>query len=155
MSRRNGGVTTEYFAWYEWYPFNWTEITNLAVHPGDTVSVFVRYLGITNGVGQGTANLSNLTAGVSSTVHLTAPPGTTLQGNCAEWIMERPGINGQPANLPGYGHIALSDCVACAGNNSFDGSQALATDMTEAGANVSVARLESDWGCTFQGSAVA
>ena len=154
VKRSNGVVTTEYFAWYEWFPFNWTEITSLAVHPGDTISAFVRYLGITNGVGQGTATLSNLTTGVSTTVHLTAPPGTTLQGNCAEWIMERPGINGQLVNLPEYGHIAFSDCVACSGNKSFDGSQAQATNMTEAGATVSVARLESDWGCSFQGSAV-
>ena len=154
VNRSNGQVTTEYFAWYEWYPFNWTEITSLAVHPGDTISVFVRYLGITNGVGQGTATLSNLSTGASTTVHLTAPSGTTLQGNCAEWIMERPGINGQLANLPEYGHVAFSDCVACSGDKSFDGSQAQVANMTEAGAIVSEAHLESDWGCSFQGSAV-
>jgi hypothetical protein len=153
--RRSGGnITTEYFVWYEWWPYNWTEITSLIVHPGDTVSAFVRYLGIVNGIGQGMATLSNLSTGVSTSVHLTAPPDTTLQGNCAEWIMERPSINGQLVNLPEYGHIAFTDCVACSGNKSFDGNQAQATNMSEAGTTVSVARLESDWGCTFQGSAV-
>jgi hypothetical protein len=98
--------------------------------------------------------LTNLSTAVSSTVHLTAPPGTTLQGNCAEWIMERPGINGQLADLPEYGHVAFSDCVACSGNKSYDGNLAQVANITEAGATVSVARLESDWGCTFQGSAV-
>jgi hypothetical protein len=154
VNRTNGQITTEYFAWYEWFPYNWTEITSLAVHPGDSVSVFVRYLGINNGIGQGTATLSNLSTAFSTTVQFSAPSGTTLQGNCAEWILERPSFNGVPANLPDYGHIAFSDCVACSGNNSYDGSQAQVTDMTQAGATVSVGRLESDWGCTFQGSAM-
>jgi hypothetical protein len=68
--------------------------------------------------------------------------------------MERPGINGQLANFPEYGHVAFSDCVACSGNKSYDGNQAQVANMTEAGATVSVARLESDWGSTFQGTAV-
>jgi|SRR6516162_1237821 hypothetical protein len=150
VNRNNGQITTEYFSWYNWFPNRWTQINSLPVHPGDTVSVSVRYLGITDGVENGLVSLINLSTGVSTTIHITPPPGITFKGNCAEWILERPSFNGQLANLPEYGHVAFTNCVAFSGDRSFDGSQAIVADMTNAGATVSAARLESDWGCSFQ-----
>jgi hypothetical protein len=150
VSRNNGVVSTEYFAWYEWYPYNWVEITNLAVAPGDAISAMVRYLGISNGLGLGTATLTNLTTGSSATVQFSAPSGTTLQGNCAEWILERPGINGSLASLPEYGHVTFSDCIACSANKVYYGSAATPTLMHDASGNeMSFGELESDWDCSF------
>jgi len=150
VSRKNGVVKTEYFAWYEWFPNSWTEITNLPIHPGDAISASVRYLGIVNGKPQGSASLTNLTTGVSTTITFVAPAGTTLQGNCAEWIMERPGINGALANLPEYGHITFSDCFACSATTTSSGSAAQAVTMTGSGGHsLSSATLESDWDCSF------
>lgn len=155
VKRSGGVVTTEYFAWYEWYPNNWTEISNLAVHPGDAISTLVRYTGMQNGVGQGTATVSNLTTGQSATVALTAPAGTTLSGNCAEWIMERPGINGVTASLPEYEHITFYSTFASSATQTYNGSQAQALNMTNAsGAVLSTGALgSSDWDCTFEASA--
>jgi hypothetical protein len=150
VSRKNGVVTTDYFAWFEWFPNNWTEITNLPIHPGNAISASVRYLGIVSGKPQGSASLTNLTTGVSTTVTFFAPAGTTLQGNCAEWILERPGINGALANLPEYGHITFSDCYACSATTTTAGSAAQATTMTGTGGHtLSNATLESDWDCSF------
>jgi hypothetical protein len=149
-SRNNGVVTTEYFAWFEWFPNSWTEITNLPIHPGDAISASVRYLGIVSGKPQGSATLTNLTTGVSTTVTFFAPAGTTLKGNCAEWVMERPGINGVLANLPEYGHITFSECIACSATTISYGSAAQAVTMTGSGGHsLSNATLESDWDCTF------
>jgi Peptidase A4 family len=149
-SRKNGTVTTEYFAWYEWFPNSWTEITNLPVHPGDAISVIVRYLGIVNGKPQGSAAITNITTGVSTTVTFFAPTGTALQGNCAEWIMERPTFSNVLANLPEYGHITFSDCVACSATTTSHGSTAQPVTMTDAtGQTLSSATLESDWDCSF------
>jgi hypothetical protein len=146
VSRTNGVVTENYFTWYEWFPNNWVEISNIPVVPGDAISVMVRYLGITNGIGQGLATLTNLTTGISGTVNFSAPAGTTLQGDSAEWIMERPKINGNLVDLPEYGHITFSGCQT----NSVPGSSAQPVNMTDsAGTIMSSAELESDWDCSF------
>jgi hypothetical protein len=147
----NGKVTTEYFAWYEWFPFSWTTISNLTVNPGDAISAVVRYLGIVNGEGQGTATVTNMTTGQSATVTLTPPAGTVLSGNCVEWIMERPGINGALAALPEYEHITFYNTLACAPNTSITGAQAQPITMVDS-SNTTLstgALATSDWDCTF------
>jgi hypothetical protein len=155
VSRNGNTVTTEYFAWFEWFPFNWTQINNFAVHPGDTVTVLVRYLGIVNSVGQGSATVTNNTTGHSTTVALTPPPGVTLAGNCVEWVMERPTINGALASLPEYNHISFYNTVASSASSLFNGGQAQALQMTDAAdVTLSAASLgTTDWNCTFEASA--
>jgi hypothetical protein len=146
----NGKTTTEYFAWYEWYPFGWTEITNLTVSPGDAIAASVRYLGIANGAGRATATVTNMTTGQSATVSLTPPGNTVLAGNCAEWIMERPGINGVLADLPEYEHISFYNTVACTATNTINGAQAQPITMVDGTTTLSAAALAtSDWDCTF------
>lgn len=154
VSRSGNTVQTEYFAWYEWYPYNWTEIQKFTVNPGDTMTVLVRYLGIQNGVGQGSATVTNNTTGQTTTVALTAPPGVTLQGNCVEWVMERPGINGVLASLPEYNHISFYNTVASSATALFGGSQAQPVQMIDsAGVTLSAAAPgSSDWDCTFEAS---
>jgi len=148
VSRKDKVVSTEYFAWFEWFPNNWTEITNLAIHPGDTIGAMVRYLGIVNGKPQGSATLWNMTTGVGTTVTFFAPDGTTLQGNCAEWIMERPTFSDGLANLPDYGHITFSGCIACSDTKLSVGNAAQAVSMTDTGSQLlSYGLLESDWDC--------
>lgn len=155
VKRSGGTVTTEYFAWFEWYPFNWTQITNFAVHPGDTVTVLVRYFGLVNGAGQASATVTNNTTGQSTTVTLTPPAGVTLAGNCVEWIMERPTINGSLAGLPEYNHISFYGTIAASARSLFNGSQAQPVLMTNsAGVTLSAASLgATDWDCTFAASA--
>lgn len=149
VSRQYGIVSTEYFAWYEWFPNNWIEITNFPVSPGDTVAVSVQYLGTQNNLGQGMATLSNLITGQSTTISFQAPAGTTLQGNCAEWIMERPGINGSLSNLPEYGQVAFSNGLACSATGGTNANQAQPVNMTDNSGNViSNGAAGTDWNCS-------
>jgi hypothetical protein len=147
---KNGKVTTEYFAWYEWYPNSWTEISNLTVSPGDAISAAVQYLGITNGVAKANATVTNMTTGKSATISLTPPAGTVLSGNCVEWIMERPGINGVLASLPEYEHITFYNTIACTAKTTINGAQAQPITMVNGTKTLSTGALAtSDWDCTF------
>ena len=150
VSLNNWNLTTEYFAWYEWFPDNWIEITNFPIRPGDTVAVSVQYLGIQNNSGQGLATLSNLITGQSTTLSFQAPTGTTLQGNCAEWILERPQINGSLATLPEYGQVAFSNGLACSATGGTGADQAKPVNMTDdSGNTVSEGSSTADWNCLY------
>ncbi len=150
-SLKNWVLTTEYFAWFEWYPNSWIEITNFPIRPGDTVAVSVQYMGVQNNLGQGLATLSNLITGQSLSIAFSAPSGTTLQGNCAEWILERPTMNGSLANLPEYGQVAFTNGLACSATGGTDASQAQAFTMTDNTGNTLSTGSPggTDWNCTY------
>ena len=78
-----------YYAWIEWYPNSEIRVTNLAVSPGDlmSVSAFI--------AADASKHLSieNLTTRKSVSLAMTPPRGTELVGNSIEWIVERPTIN--------------------------------------------------------------
>ncbi len=90
--------STLYSFWYEWFPLSETRIS-LPVSAGDSVTVFVSYEPTSP---QGTATLFNLTTGQNATVQFNPPSGTTYVGNSAEWVLERPTLNGVYADLPNY-----------------------------------------------------
>lgn len=104
--------TPTYYVWYEWFPNGETEITNLSVAAGNYVSVNITAKTTTSA----TAMISVGSTGVS--INFPAPAGTTLQGNCAEWIVERPDINGTYGKLPNYGSVIFSGSVG-----AWDGSE--------------------------------
>ena len=66
--------------------------------PGETVFVEVWNTSATNGY----AFLENISTGKYAEYNLTAPSGTTLQGTSAEWVVERPEVNGALARLTNY-----------------------------------------------------
>jgi len=105
-----GVASANYYAWFEWYPANEYEITNFAVYPGAPVFVVLQATSATTG----TATFVNLQSNQYTTVGLSAPSGTTLKGNSAEWIVERPstGNNNVTGTLADYGMIWLSSEVA-------------------------------------------
>lgn len=90
--------STDYYCWYEWYPADTVEIANLPVRPGDAVYFNVRRLSST------LADLMAIVAGKGVSMTFAAPSGTTLGGQSAEWIVERPSwrVNGtlKPFDLP-------------------------------------------------------
>jgi hypothetical protein len=94
------GLTTYtyYSPWYEWFPLGEVRITNLAIAPGD--DYFVEVWNTTST--QGYAYLVNYNTNTAVEVGFKAPSGTTLEGNSAEWITERPGVNGSLATLTNY-----------------------------------------------------
>jgi hypothetical protein len=105
----SGSTTSAYYStWYEWYPYGWTRITNLPIVPGDDLFVEVWNTSST----AGHAYLVNYNTNQSVTVNFSAPSGTQLVGNSAEWVVERPGINGSLATLSNYITDYFSDSYA-------------------------------------------
>jgi hypothetical protein len=108
---RGGGTAQLYSFWIEWYPLPETRV-GLPVGPGDTVVAEVWNTSPTNGY----AFLENLSTGQYSRYTLTAPSGTTLQGTSAEWIVERPFVNGAFARLTNYVADSFTFCWAAGYN---------------------------------------
>jgi hypothetical protein len=99
---------TSYSAWYEWYPYAEVRISNLPVIAGDDMFVEVWHTSAT----QGHAYLVNLTTNQSVEIGFTAPSGTSLVGNSAEWVVERPSVGGNLATLTNYVDDTFWDCYA-------------------------------------------
>jgi hypothetical protein len=83
-----GWTFTWYYPWKEWFP-NPLSGVNLPVSPGDEIFTMVIVSGTT-------ANyyLTNVTLGLTVPSSDTIPPNTTFVGNSAEWILERPTVDG-------------------------------------------------------------
>jgi hypothetical protein len=66
------------------------------------------------GAGSTTATvyISNVTTGASTSLQFTAPAGTKLVGNCAEWVVEAPTVNGQQSQTADFGEVFFSVCEA-------------------------------------------
>jgi hypothetical protein len=95
----DGGTTTSYYtAWIEWYPISEVAVSSPVVQSGDLLYVIVWSTSSTSGY----VYFDDITTSVTATYSITAPQGTTLQGESVEWITERPGINGGLANLMNY-----------------------------------------------------
>jgi len=101
-------TSTYYSAWYEWFPNSWTRISNFAVVPGDDLFVEVWHTSAT----QGYAYIVNYNTDQAVEIGFTAPSGTRLIGNSAEWVVERPGVGGGLATLTNYISDYFSDCYA-------------------------------------------
>jgi hypothetical protein len=110
-------ITRNIFPWHEWYPSDWVEITNLNVNPGDLISMLIC---TPEGAGSTTAMIyfGNQTSGLATSYEITAPSGTTLVGNSAEWIVETPIVNGQLTQMPDYGEVFFSVCEGYLENGS-------------------------------------
>jgi hypothetical protein len=105
----SGATTAAYYsAWYEWFPYGWTRITSLPIVPGD--DLFVEVWSTSSAAGH--AYLVNYNTNQYVTINFSAPPGTHLVGNSAEWIVERPSIGGSLATLTNYISDYFSDAYA-------------------------------------------
>src|SRR5277367_2396073 len=119
----SGSTTnTRYSPWFEWFPYNWTRIPSLPIAPGDDLFVEVWNTSST----AGHAYLVNDNTDQYVMVNFSAPPGTQLVGNSAEWIVERPTISGSYATLTNY----VSDYFSDANAYNFGSS---AVDLGSAG----------------------
>jgi Peptidase A4 family len=116
--RSGSSVTTQIYPWWEWYPESEVQITNFAVQPGDMVTALI----CTSGAGatSATAYLTNRTTGLSINFSFSAPAGTQLVGNCAEWIVEAPTVGGAQSTIADYGEVFFSSCD-CWDGDTVDG----------------------------------
>ena len=65
-----------------------------------------------NSTSTATIYLTNQSSGVSTSFSITAPKGTALVGNSAEWIVERPTINGSVASLTDTKAVYFDEGIA-------------------------------------------
>src|SRR5438552_2098952 len=74
---------------------------------------------------------------------ITAPSGTTLLGNCAESIVERPGLSGVPQKLAKYGtdYFDTSFASSSAGDLLASGTGTLLNMTDDSGKTISKASV--------------
>ena len=109
-----------YVAWFEWYapqqpdspPYIYqTNITNLAVSPGDQLFCAVAYVGNDNSSNPPftAGQIFFSSSGQSFQITLAPPPGASFSGNSAEWIMEAPEVGGTIAALPSFTPVQFTN----------------------------------------------
>jgi hypothetical protein len=132
-----GHTNVSCFAFDEWYPAASHSIPAAAfhVHPGDTINVTVETTGA--GATEATFIFDDVTTGKTYDTSLTAPGGTSLQGNSAEVIVETPEwISGNHVSQP-----LLSDFV----NSPVVFQDVSATYLGGSAANLSSAQSIGMW----------
>ena len=117
--RSGSSITRVIYPWWEWYPNPEVQITNLTVNAGDMITCLI----CTGGAGATTASLylTNRTTGASTSLNFSAPPGTKLAGNSAEWIVEAPTVGGSQSAIADYGEVFFSVCEANTGSATVNG----------------------------------
>jgi hypothetical protein len=105
-----------FFLWHEWTPPGWVTINNLAAGPGDLIAVVIC---TPSGAGSTSASVyfSNNTTGYSTSYEISFPEGSgypaSFLGDQAEWILERPVLNGVGVSqLPDYGQVFFTSANA-------------------------------------------
>ena len=109
--RSGTSVTRNIYPWWEWYPANEVQITNLPIDPGDMVTMLIcsqQAAGSTSA----TVFFTNRTTGASTSFAFSAPAGTTLVGNSEEWIVEAPTVGGAQSAIADYGEVFFTVCEA-------------------------------------------
>jgi hypothetical protein len=102
-----------------------------------------------NSTTSATVYFSNQATGVSTNFTITAPSRTSLAGNSAEWVVERPTVNGSVASLTDYDIVYFDECLAgwSGGGTVGVDNLASATSITMTGsgsADLSVPTLENN-----------
>ncbi len=113
-------VTRQFYAWTEWFPAYEVPITNFTGSPGDMITALI-CASPGAGATKATVYFTNRTTGDSTSLTFTAPSGTTLSGNCAEWIVEAPTVGGQQSSMADFGEVFFSVCDAGTSNTTVDG----------------------------------
>lgn len=105
----DGDLTlVKHYAWIEWFPLSAKPVVeSLPVEPGHQVDVLICGSG-----NRAEIFFSNLTLGIYTSFPIYAPDSTTLLGNSAEWIVERPSENGIRQQLPEYGTVIFDKALA-------------------------------------------
>jgi hypothetical protein len=97
----HGNLSKNCYAFWEWWPESWQAISNFPVNFGDTMLGLICLDSPT----EAWFSLLNLTSGIHAGFIFDASSGTVSQENQADWILERPAINGTTAQLPNFGEI--------------------------------------------------
>jgi hypothetical protein len=124
----NGITQHQYLPWWEWFPGDTCSITNISVSAGDVLDCLISVQA--GSTAAASILLGNHTTNVALTFSIVAPAGTSLVGNCAEWIIEAFGSLG---TLAPYGHVDFSDCNAgTVGGQTITAGQGAVINMVDA-----------------------
>jgi hypothetical protein len=100
---------TTYAAWHEWFPIPAQFIQNFPVLPGDDIFQYVWFEGpvgkelvVDMSLGIATVTNDPFPSWPFSNLHL-----SDFHGDEAEWIVERPSVNGSPVPLAKYAGVDL------------------------------------------------
>lgn len=143
-------TSTSYYAWYEWYPNYSVQISSFPISPGD--DMFVEVWNTTST--QGYAYLVNENTNQYVSLGFTAPSGTKLVGNSAEWVVEAPTVSGSQTALTNYTQDFFADSYASTfsglqyGPGSSGNTQFVMTDKS--GCTISLPGLLGTNGIWFQ-----
>jgi Peptidase A4 family len=109
-----GGAHYTYL-WWEWYPGPEIQVTNIPALSGHVMYCLICVLSTTEAI----IYLNNITTGDYTSFAVSAPAGTTLMGNCAEWIVEAPRVDGSQSALARYGEVYFDECIAETGKSGL------------------------------------
>jgi hypothetical protein len=128
------------FHWHQWFPGPMVTVTNVPVDFGDFVTVSVC---TASGAGSKTATVhfANVTSGVGTSYVISAPIGTALVGNSAEWIVEAPIVGGVQSPLADYGEVFFASCYAVVNGGTVGGGAGANVDLRQGGAVISKGTL--------------
>ncbi len=98
---------TLYAAWFEWFPLSEVRIGGFPIEPGQLFFIDIWSTSPTSGH----AFIENVTKKKHVTINFSAPKGTKLIGDSAEFITERPGVNGGLATLTNYNSQTYTEAV--------------------------------------------
>jgi hypothetical protein len=99
----------QYNPWWEWWPAGSFWITNLTFSPGDEISLLI--CATQGDSASGAVFFSNNTTNTGGFFHATAPAGTNLLGDSAEWIVEA--LESQDGfTLAKFDTVDFTDCNA-------------------------------------------
>jgi peptidase A4-like protein len=100
----SNGTAQFYAAWFEWFPIGEVRVSAPTINPGDLILVQVWNESPTDGF----AFFYNFSTVEAAEYEFTAPAGTSLIGNSAEWIVERPSDSAGLTSLTSYTDIPFS-----------------------------------------------
>jgi hypothetical protein len=118
--RSGSSVVRNVYPWWEWFPESEVAITNFSASPGDMVTALLCTSG--GGATDASAYFTNRTTGATTSLSFSAPAGTSLVGNSAEWVVEAPTVGGQQSAVADYGEVFFSECQAFAGTIAGGGT---------------------------------
>jgi peptidase A4-like protein len=109
----NGSTTPLYGTWWEMFPSTNVTIVGQTVKPGDKIAASVVRSGT-----KYTLKVTDSTTAGNSFSRTATCAATTCKNQSAEWIAERPEINGSLSTLPKFGTWTLTSATVKAGSKS-------------------------------------
>ena len=113
--------TVTYYAWWEMYPTNTIQVMPLTIKPGDTIQATVTYSASTKNY---TMTVLDKTSAKSYNKVAACASGLTCARQSAEWIVERPSLNGAYTPLANWSTMSLTNNQAATAMGTFNGVSA-------------------------------